>query len=189
MVEKNNVVLVDYTVRIDGNDDVIDTSEGRKPLAFVVGNGQVISKLDSDVIGKDDGYSVDLVIAPDDAYGEYDEKAFETLPREQFAGIELEEGQTLLGSTEDGGQVQVIVSKFDDKEVVIDYNHPLAGKTLNFSYTIVSHRDATKEEKDGAFLVENSVESDGASCCSTDKGDKESSSCCGGGDKGSCGCK
>merc|ERR1711941_194516 len=85
-------------------------------------------------------------VLPADAYGEFSEEAMQVLPREQFAGIELTEGMTLYGTGEQGETVQVNVKSFTDSEVTIDYNHPMAGKTLMFSVTILSLRDATEEE-------------------------------------------
>ena len=73
-------------------------------------------------------------------------KLFKLLPKEQFAGIELVEGMSLYGTGEHGETVQVVVKSFNDAEVTIDYNHPMAGRTLMFSVAILSLRDATEEE-------------------------------------------
>ena len=79
-------------------------------------------------------------------YGQRDENAIATLPIEQFAGIDLEEGMTLYGQGENGETVQVIVKNFNNSEVTIDFNHPLAGKDLLFNVKILSVRDATPDE-------------------------------------------
>ena len=88
----------------------------------------------------------DVLVEPKDGYGEYNDEAVQTLPTEQFAGIELAEGMSLYGTGEQGETVQVLVKSFTDAEVVIDYNHPMAGKTLMFSVAVLSLRDATEEE-------------------------------------------
>ena len=70
----------------------------------------------------------------------------QTLPIEQFEGVDLVEGMTLYGQGEGGQTVQVTVKSFDDKEVQVDFNHPLAGKDLMFSVTVLSAREATADE-------------------------------------------
>ncbi|MCK4442417.1 MAG: peptidylprolyl isomerase, partial [Sulfurovaceae bacterium] len=81
-----------------------------------------------------------------EAYGEYNNEAIQTLPIEQFEGVELKEGMTLYGQGEQGQTVQVTVKSFNDKEVVVDFNHPLAGKDLMFSISVLSAREATADE-------------------------------------------
>ena len=88
----------------------------------------------------------DMLIAAADAYGEYSEDAIQVLPIEQFEGVELKDGLTLYGQGENGETVQVTVKSFDEKEVNIDFNHPLAGKDLMFSVTVLSSREATADE-------------------------------------------
>ncbi|MDP2077523.1 MAG: peptidylprolyl isomerase, partial [Sulfuricurvum sp.] len=84
------------------------------------------------------------------------------LPREQFAGIDLNPGMTLYGQGEDGGTVQVIVKEVKDDNVVIDFNHPLAGKDLMFTVTISNIRDASAAEAASGIPAENAVESSGS---------------------------
>jgi len=67
--------------------------------------------------------------------GEFDPEAVQTLPREQFEGIDLEVGMELYGQDESGHTIKVVVKDFDDSNVVIDFNHPLAGKDLTFDVT------------------------------------------------------
>jgi FKBP-type peptidyl-prolyl cis-trans isomerase SlyD len=79
-------------------------------------------------------------LKPKDGYGEYNDEAVQTLPKEQFAGIELSEGMSLYGQGEHGETIQVVVKSFDDTNVTIDYNHPMAGRTLMFSVAILSFK-------------------------------------------------
>ena len=92
------------------------------------------------------GDSAVVVVPAPEAYGVYNEEAVKAYPSEQFAGIELAVGMPLYGQAEDGSTVQVIVKSFTDAEVTIDYNHPLAGKDLEFAITIESAREASAEE-------------------------------------------
>jgi len=92
------------------------------------------------------GENGDIMVKAADAYGDVNPEAVQVLPKEQFDGVELTEGMTLYGQGEDGQTTQVIVKSFDDKEVTIDFNHPLAGKDLMFSVTVLSAREATADE-------------------------------------------
>ena len=86
-------------------------------------------------------------VPADKAYGQYDESLTQTLPREQFEGIDLQKGMTLYGQGPDGQVITVTVKDFDDKNVTIDYNHPLAGADLEFKVKLVSKRNLTETEK------------------------------------------
>ena len=97
------------------------------------------------------------------AYGEYNDEAVQVLPKEQFAGIELTEGMSLYGSGENGETVQVVVKSFTDAEVTIDYNHPMAGRTLMFSVAVLSLREATEEEVQTGVV--GGMAAMGGGCC------------------------
>jgi FKBP-type peptidyl-prolyl cis-trans isomerase SlyD len=131
------------------------------------GKGQIIPGLESGIENMLPGESADVLVKSADAYGEYNEEAQQEVPKEQFAGIELNVGMTLYGQGEDGSTVQVIVKDIQEENVVIDYNHPLAGKDLMFSVTLNSVRDASEDEKLTGIPEENKVD-DG--CCGSDGG-------------------
>ena len=151
-IENNKVVTIDYTLK-DSEGEVIDSSEmHNEPLVFIVGKGNIISGLESELIGMKKGDSKNITVNPEDAYGEYDKEAVIAYPIEQFSGIELAEGLPLQGQGEDGSVTQVIVRAFDDKEVFLDHNHPMAGQTLNFDITIMDIRDATEEESSSGII-------------------------------------
>jgi FKBP-type peptidyl-prolyl cis-trans isomerase SlyD len=121
----------------------------------------------------------DVLVEPKDAYGELNPEAVQTLPKEQFAGIELKEGMSLYGTGEQGETVQVTVTGFNDNEVTIDYNHPMAGKTLMFSVAILSSRAATEEEIQTG-VVGGMAAMGGGGCCgggSHDHGSSEGGCC------------
>jgi FKBP-type peptidyl-prolyl cis-trans isomerase SlyD len=169
-IETNQVVSIEYEVR-DG-ETVVDSNVGGQPLVFMFGKGQIIPGLENGIVNMNIGEKADVLVKASDAYGEYNEEAKQELPKEQFAGIELTEGMTLYGQGEDGGTVQVVVKEIKDESVVIDFNHPLAGKDLMFTVTINNIRDASAEEAMTGVPAENKVEDSG---------------CCGGGGH-SCGC-
>ncbi len=169
-ISDNQVVSIIYNVKDRDGGDLIDSNEGREPLEFIVGKGQVIIGLESALKGMKMGESKEVEIAPVDAYGEYNTEAKQTLPKEQFAGIDLKIGMSLYGRGEDGATVEVVVKDISDDSVTIDFNHPLAGKTLLFSVSVVGVRDATIDE-----VLSGQV------------GGGKSSGCCGSGG-GGCGC-
>jgi FKBP-type peptidyl-prolyl cis-trans isomerase SlyD len=88
----------------------------------------------------------DIMVNATEAYGELNPEAVQTLPKEQFDGVDLTEGMTLYGQGEDGQTTQVTVKSFTETEVTIDFNHPLAGKDLMFSVTVLTAREATADE-------------------------------------------
>jgi FKBP-type peptidyl-prolyl cis-trans isomerase SlyD len=143
---QNSVVGIEYEVKEAGSSEIVDTNKGAQPLEFITGKGHIIPGLENALVGMNDGENADILVKAADAYGEVNPEAVQTLPIEQFEGVDLKEGMTLYGQGEDGQTVQVTVKSFDDKEVTIDFNHPLAGKDLMFSVTILSSREATEDE-------------------------------------------
>jgi FKBP-type peptidyl-prolyl cis-trans isomerase SlyD len=144
--KEKKVVGIEYEVKEAGTTEIVDSNKGGQPLEFIMGKGQIIPGLENALVGMEEGESADIHVKAADAYGERNEEAIQTLPREQFEGVDLVEGMTLYGQSEDGQTTQVIVKSFDDKEVTIDFNHPLAGKDLMFSVKVLSVRQATLDE-------------------------------------------
>ncbi len=145
-INENQVVSIEYDLTEKGSKDIIDSNKGHAPLDFIVGKGMIIPGLEESIKGMSKGDSAVVEVPAAAAYGEREEGAVETLPKEQFAGIELEKGLQLYGQSEDGQTVMVTVADFNDDTVTVDYNHPLAGKDLSFDVTIKDVRDATEEE-------------------------------------------
>ena len=146
ITNKDCVVGIEYEVKEAGTTEVVDSNKGGQPLEFIMGIGQIIPGLEKGLVGMNEGESGDIMVPASEAYGEYNEEAIQTLPVEQFEGVELKEGLTLYGQGEQGQTVQVTVKSFNDKEVVVDFNHPLAGKDLMFSVSVLSAREATADE-------------------------------------------
>ena len=139
---------IEYTVK-NSKGEVVDSNKGQAPLEFIAGQGQIIPGLEKEVEAMEVGEEKTIVVKAEDAYGERNEEWVETLPKEQFEGIDLQKGMTLYGQSPDGQTIAVTVKDFNDKEVTIDYNHPLAGEDLTFDVKVVTKRDATLEELAG----------------------------------------
>lgn len=129
-----DTVLVDYTGRLEDG-TVFDTSFGGQPLQFIVGSGLVISGFDYAVQGMKEGQEKNIALQPEAGYGIYDPLQVFTVPRERLPNDrEPQVGDQLkLSSKEDGQQLFAQITAVTDKEVTVDTNHPLAGKTLFFT--------------------------------------------------------
>ncbi len=143
-IEDQKVVSIEYTLT-DGEGNVIDSSNGREPLAYLHGAGNIIPGLEKALTGKSTGDSLTANIPPGDAYGEKDPQLVQAVPRDRFPANDIKVGMQF--QAQGGGQSRVVtVVKVDPDNVTIDANHPLAGQTLNFDVKVVDVRDATQEE-------------------------------------------
>lgn len=136
MITQGSTVEVHYTGRfIDG--EVFDSSEGKDPLQFQIGSGQIIPGFETAIMGKNIGEKVSVTIAPDQAYGQLREDLVIEVPLDKMPGT-VEVGQLLQADGGDGQVVQVIVKEIKEEVIVIDGNHPLAGQELVFDIEVVS---------------------------------------------------
>ncbi len=187
------VISIEYTLNDANTKEQLDTNVGGKPLEFISGQGQIIPGLEKEIENLNAGENTDVLVQPAEAYGEYNDEAVQTLPKEQFAGVDLVEGMDLYGTGENGETVQVIVKAVGEEDVTIDYNHPMAGKTLMFSVSILDVRAATDEEIQTG-TVGGMAAAEGGCCggghCDTeeekvehkhDHGKEAGGECCGGG--------
>jgi len=162
--EKNSVVSLSYELKEVGTTEVLDSNKGMDPLEFVMGHGQLIPGLETQLVGMDKGDTAEITVQPADAYGEKNEDAIQQIPREQFEGVDLEIGMSLYGQGAEGETVQVIVKDFNDENVTVDYNHPLAGKELMFAVVIDDVRDATADEEATGEVGGGHCHSGGCGC-------------------------
>jgi len=144
-VSENAVVVIDYTLT-DNEGEVIDSSEGAGPLAYLHGMGNIITGLEEALLGKEAGDKVNASIEPAKGYGERQEDMKQEVPKELFGGIDnIEEGMQFQSETDDG-PVMVTVVTIGEEMITVDGNHPLAGVHLNFDVTIREVREASEEE-------------------------------------------
>lgn len=144
-VEKNKVVSIHYSLKSDSG-ELLDTSEGKTPLPYIHGNGQLIPGLEKELEGKEKGDELKVVIPPAEAYGEYTEENVFVVSKDGFQGEEeLAPGLQVQLDTGNGTAVGV-VTKVEGENVTLDLNHPLAGANLHFEVSVEDVRDATKEE-------------------------------------------
>ncbi|WP_309083123.1 peptidylprolyl isomerase [Chelativorans sp.] len=132
-----DIVRVHYRGRLtDGTE--FDSSEGREPLEFQVGGGQVIPGFERQVEGMEVGEKSTVTVPADDAYGMRDERQVQSVPREALPDdLDLRVGARLTATTRDGKQIPLTVVDVDDQQVTVDANHPLAGQDLVFDLELV----------------------------------------------------
>ena len=135
MIQIGSTVNVHYTGKLKSG-EVFDSSEGKDPLSFIIGNGQIIPGFENAIMGKNVGDKVTIEIEPKEAYGEYREDLLIKVENDQLPGP-VEVGQVL--QADNGGQpVNVTVKEVNEGHVIIDGNHPLSGKDLIFDIEVVS---------------------------------------------------
>ncbi len=170
VIEKGNYVEVHYTGKLaDGT--VFDTSKGKKPLGFVVGGGQMIKGFDKAVEGMKKGDSKTFTLKPEDAYGGRREELKHSFPKDS-APEGVTEGAQVMLSAPNGQALPATVVKVTDEEVVVDLNHPLAGKELTFDITIEDVKDSAPAGSGSCGCGSSE-----GSCCSS--GDDDSDGGCG----------
>ena len=143
MITQGSTVEVHYTGRFPNDDQSFDSSEGRDPLQFQIGSGQIIPGFEKAIIGKNVGDKVQVTISPEDGYGELREDLFVQVPLDKLPG-DVEVGQELQADSGNGQPVRVIVESVNEDHVVINANHPLAGRELLFDIEVVSVKNETE---------------------------------------------
>lgn len=144
-IAQNSVVAFHYTLTNDAG-EVLDSSEGREPLTYLHGAGNIIPGLEKELEGRQAGDKLNATVAPSEGYGEKQEQLVQEVPRDAFQGVEsVEPGMQFQAQTQ-GGPLMVTVTGVEGDTVTVDGNHPLAGQTLNFAVEIASVREASQEE-------------------------------------------
>ena len=135
-IKEGSKVTLHYTGTLDDG-SVFDSSEGRDPLTFTVGQHEVICGFEEGVAGLNAGEEKTIDITPEHGYGPKHEQMVQKVPKELFKDFSPEKGQQIGLMSKEGQQMMATVL-FDDKMVTLDLNHPLAGKNLHFKVKIVS---------------------------------------------------
>lgn len=145
-IANGTVVGIDYTLHL-GDGEIVDRSEG-EPLAYIHGEGQIVPGLEQALAGLDVGDQRQVVVEPADGYGEHDARGVQEVSREAFPeDFDPKVGMQLVAEAPSGEPVQFIVKEVRSDTVLVDFNHPLAGRTLHFDITVREVREATEEEK------------------------------------------
>ena len=144
-IAEGTVVSIEYTLK-DEDGTVLDSSDGREPLDYLHGAGNIIPGLEKALAGKSAGDAIDVTVGPDEAYGRKTEKLVRNLPLRKLAEKNPQVGRRYRAQLDDG-IAMVLVTGVKGDYVTIDGNHPLADKTLHFAVKVATVRAATDEEK------------------------------------------
>jgi len=146
LVGNKLIVSVHYTLTDDAG-NVLDSSDGADPLAYLHGAGNIIPGLEKALVGKVQGDKLTVQVEPGEGYGEIVPDLIQPVPREAFQGVDkIEVGMGFEAQAPDGGVQRFIVKQVEEDVITVDANHPLAGITLNFDVEIVNIREASEEE-------------------------------------------
>jgi FKBP-type peptidyl-prolyl cis-trans isomerase SlyD len=147
-IANGTVVHIDYSLHL-GDGRVVDASEAAEPLTYLHGEGQIVPGLESALEGLSPGDKKQVVVAPSDGYGDHDARGIQEVQRDAFPeDFEPQVGMELTAQGPEGEPVPFSIREVRADAVVIDLNHPLAGKTLHFDVTIRDVRAATDEERE-----------------------------------------
>ncbi len=144
-VGKDSVATIHYTLRNDKG-DVLDSSSGGEPLAYLHGHGNIVPGLERALEGKSAGDKLNVKIPAEEGYGTRDERLVQSVPRSTFPeDVDITPGMQFHAQSAEGVRA-VTVHEVGGDSVKIDGNHPLAGEALNFDVTVDGVRAATEEE-------------------------------------------
>jgi FKBP-type peptidyl-prolyl cis-trans isomerase SlyD len=180
-ISKDKVISVTYELKVNGTSEVVEVVNEENPLTFILGSGSLLKSFEDNLTGLDKGNDFDFVLASNEAYGPVNEQAIMDIPVSSFMiDGKLDDKMIQLGNTipmkdTQGRQFNGKIVGITDENVKMDFNHPMAGKDLNFKGKVVDIREATPEE------LANGLHGSGCSGCGDSDGCNDSSC-------GSCGC-
>ncbi len=144
-VQDNLVVTLDYKLIVE--DEMLESTEDGEPILFIQGIGQIIPGLENALYGMEVGDQKTVVIQPEDAYGEYDPESLQDAKKEEFSEeVPLDVGTFLDLEDNEGDILSAQIIAAEEDTVTLDFNHPLAGKTLTFEITVTDLRSASEKE-------------------------------------------
>lgn len=145
-IEQNKVVMMHYKLA-DKDGNVIDSSEGRAPLAYIHGIGALVPGLENELENKVAGDKFSTVVSPDDAYGRRDEALVRVVPKSGFQGDEeMKVGMQVQIDTGENGLAIATLTAIEGEDITLDLNHPLSDMDLHFDIEVTDIREATEEE-------------------------------------------
>lgn len=134
-------VTLHFAIKLESG-EVVDSTEGKAPATFTVGDGNLLPGFEQALYGLKVGDKRALAIAPEQGFGQPNPQNVQVMPRSNFEGMELSEGLLIIFNDAANTELPGVVKAFDDAQVTIDFNHPLAGKLLTFEVDIVDVQPA-----------------------------------------------
>jgi FKBP-type peptidyl-prolyl cis-trans isomerase SlyD len=144
-IGEKSFVAIDYCLTLDSGQEV-DRSPDGSPLGFIMSTGQIIPGLEKALMGKGEGEEAKISVEAEDAYGPRREELMQTVSRSQFPeDMELKPGMIFQAQGPQGAR-NVVLRSLEGENVIVDFNHPLAGQTLHFDVRVVEVREPTEQE-------------------------------------------
>lgn len=163
-IAKDTVATLSYTVT-ETTGQVVGRTEPGQPVTALIGHRFLVKGLENALLGHEKGDEFAVTLEPKDTYGEIDESLIQTIDRKLFGDFEIAVGNVFEADSEQG-PMAVVVKEIKDDVVIVDGNHPLAGKVLNFLIVVEDVREATEEEiKHGHAHVDGHCPSEHHHCC------------------------
>ena len=135
-IANNSQVTLHFAIKLD-NGDVVDSTFDKAPATFKVGDGNLLPGFEQALFGLKGGDQRSLPIAPEHGFGQPNPQNVQVMPRSQFKDMELAEGLLVIFNDAANTELPGVVKAFDEAQVTIDFNHPLAGKALTFDVEII----------------------------------------------------
>ena len=136
-VSAGNAVSLEYTLTLD-DQSVLESNVGKEPMIYTQGAHEIVPGLETAMEGMKKGERKHVVVAPTDGYGPIDPQAIREVKKELIPAVAQKVGAQLQGQAADGATAFPIVREVKEEAVVLDFNHPLAGKTLHFDVTVLA---------------------------------------------------
>ncbi len=134
-IREGAVVTIEYKLT-DSSGNLIESTSGKEPLTYIHGAGQIVPGLERELTGLKHGDEKKVQVRPEEGYGLIDEKAYQELPKDKVPPEAHKVGAMLMTKSAEGRMMPIRVHKVTGTTVVVDFNHPLAGKTLNFDVKV-----------------------------------------------------
>lgn len=137
MIGPGSTVTLHFAIKLEDG-QLVDSNFDGKPATFTVGDGNLLEGFEKALFGLFEGSEQSLRILPENGFGQHNPSNIQVVPRKSFDDMELEEGLMISFADAQGGELPGVIASFDDDKVRVDFNHPLAGKALQFDVKILS---------------------------------------------------
>jgi len=144
VIQDGSLVSIEYTLT-DDSGNVLDSNVGKEPLTYVQGGGQIVRGLEKELTGLKVGERKKIHVSPEEGYGPIDPKAMQEIPKDKIPADAQKVGALLMTKGPQGEGITMRVQEVKDHTVVVDFNHPLAGKALNFDVKVLDIKSAVPQ--------------------------------------------
>ena len=134
-IADNSKVTLNFRLRLE-NGNEIDSNFDRAPVSFKMGDGSLLRGFEEVLYGLAENEEKSFLISPENAFGQPNDENVQRLPRQSFSDMTLEEGLVISFREPSGTELPGVVKRYDDNNVFVDFNHPLAGRSIHFDVKV-----------------------------------------------------